>query len=261
MTSPANSPEISRSEVSLFRLYTLRAAYLVMAGGLAAFVWPAVLHHSSEFAITAGVRVALLAGLGATAALGLRYPVQMLPILLFELTWKAIYLIAFAWPLWSGPSDHCRGGGRYKGCSVGGYSYPPDPLALCVRAVRAEARRSVEIGGGHKHTAPVESKVEAPSALLNRHGEVRALPAILLGPEKREGRLQLRPVATQLAGRGCRCRDRCRGCRCRAQSASRPCSNGPGQASTARCAASYCGDAARLVVKPPAEDLADMFIN
>jgi len=43
----------------------------------------------------------LLAGLGATAALGLRYPVQMLPVLLFELVWKAIYLTAFALPLWS----------------------------------------------------------------------------------------------------------------------------------------------------------------
>jgi|SRR5579863_669144 hypothetical protein len=96
MTSLATVPE-----VSLFRLYTLRAAYLVMAAGLAVFVWPAVLHHTSELAITAGVRIALLAGLGATAALGLRYPVQMLPILLFELTWKAIYLIAFALPLWS----------------------------------------------------------------------------------------------------------------------------------------------------------------
>jgi len=88
-------------EVSLFRLYTLRVAYLIMAAGLGAFIWPNVLHHTNEFAVTHGVQVALLAGLGLTAALGLRYPLKMLPILLFELTWKAIYLIAFALPLWS----------------------------------------------------------------------------------------------------------------------------------------------------------------
>ncbi len=88
-------------EVSLFRLYTLRAAYLVMAAGLGVYVWPAVIHHTNEFAVAQGVRVALLAGLGATAALGLRYPVQMLPVLLFEMVWKAIYLTAFALPLWS----------------------------------------------------------------------------------------------------------------------------------------------------------------
>jgi hypothetical protein len=88
-------------EVSLLRLYTLRAAYLVMAAGLGVYIWPAVIHHTYEFAATQGVRFALLAGLGATAALGLRYPVQMLPVLLFELIWKAIYLTAFALPLWS----------------------------------------------------------------------------------------------------------------------------------------------------------------
>jgi hypothetical protein len=91
----------SLSEVSLFRLYTLRAAYLVMAAGLGVYIWPAVIHHTGEFAATQGVRCALLAGLGATAALGLRYPVQMLPVLLFELVWKAIFLLAFALPLWS----------------------------------------------------------------------------------------------------------------------------------------------------------------
>jgi hypothetical protein len=100
VTSPAPVPRME-SEVSLFRLYTLRVSYFIMAAGLGVYVWPAVFHHSGDFAAAAGIRVALLAGLGATAALGLRYPVQMLPILLFELVWKAIYLIAFALPLWS----------------------------------------------------------------------------------------------------------------------------------------------------------------
>jgi len=88
-------------EVSLFRLYTLRVAYFVMAAGLGVYIWPLVIHHTNELAITKGAQLALLAGLGATAALGLRYPVKMLPILLFEMIWKAIYLIAFALPLWS----------------------------------------------------------------------------------------------------------------------------------------------------------------
>ena len=88
-------------EVSLFRLYTLRVFYLVMAVGLGVTIWPVVIRHANELAAAKGAQLALLAGLGAMAALGLRYPVQMLPILLFELIWKAIYLTAFALPLWS----------------------------------------------------------------------------------------------------------------------------------------------------------------
>lgn len=98
--SAVTSPD-KTTELPLFRLYTLRLAYLVMAAGLGVFVWPDVIHHTNAFAAARGIQVALLAGLGATAALGLRYPVRMLPILLFELTWKAIYLVAFALPLWS----------------------------------------------------------------------------------------------------------------------------------------------------------------
>jgi len=91
----------SLPELSLPRLYALRLCYFIMAAGLAVYIWPTVIHHSTEMAMAHGIRLALLAGLGATAAWGLRYPVQMLPILLFELTWKAVYLIAFALPLWS----------------------------------------------------------------------------------------------------------------------------------------------------------------
>ena len=89
------------SEVSLFRLYTLRACYLILAVGLGTYIWPSVIHHTNQLAITKGPLLALLAGLGATAILGLRYPVQMIPLLLFELMWKTIYLTAFALPLWS----------------------------------------------------------------------------------------------------------------------------------------------------------------
>jgi hypothetical protein len=86
--------------VSLLRLYALRASYLLIAVGLSVYIWPAVFHHTQGFAASEGVRFGLLAGLGATAVSGLRYPLQMLPLLLFELIWKAIYLIAFALPLW-----------------------------------------------------------------------------------------------------------------------------------------------------------------
>jgi hypothetical protein len=88
-------------EVSLVRLYTLRICYFILAAGLGLYVWPSVIHHTADFAIADGIRCALLAGLGLTAVLGLRYPVQMIPLLLFELIWKTIYLLAFALPMWS----------------------------------------------------------------------------------------------------------------------------------------------------------------
>ena len=78
--------------VSLVRLYTLRVCYFILAAGLGTYYWPSVISHSSDFAAAHGIQFALLAGLGLTAVLGLRYPVQMIPLLLFELTWKAVYL-------------------------------------------------------------------------------------------------------------------------------------------------------------------------
>jgi len=101
ISNAAMSSRPVASELSLFRLYSLRLAYFIMAGGLGVFVWPSVIRHTNDLAIKHGAEVAMLAGLGTVAALGLRYPIQMLPVLLFEVTWKAIYLGAFAYPMWS----------------------------------------------------------------------------------------------------------------------------------------------------------------
>lgn len=89
------------SDVSMFRLYLLRATYLLIVVGLGFVIWPGMIHHSSRWALRWGDESSLLAGVSALAVLGVRYPLKMLPLLLFELTWKSIWLIAIALPLWS----------------------------------------------------------------------------------------------------------------------------------------------------------------
>jgi hypothetical protein len=76
--------------------------YGLMAVGLALTIWPGIISHSASLPMMNGVVRALLGTLGLLALLGLRYPLQMLPLLLFELTWKAIWLLFFALPLWRG---------------------------------------------------------------------------------------------------------------------------------------------------------------
>ena len=48
-----------------------------------------------------GVIPSLLGAVWLLAFVGLRYPLQMLPLLLFEFVWKTIWLIAFGLPQWS----------------------------------------------------------------------------------------------------------------------------------------------------------------
>lgn len=88
------------AQVSLFRLYLLRATYLFTAGGIVAYIWPMIIDHRLSLPLMTGVGWSMLGAVSILAALGLRYPLQMLPVLLFELIWKVIWLAAFALPLW-----------------------------------------------------------------------------------------------------------------------------------------------------------------
>ena len=48
-----------------------------------------------------GVIPSMLGGVALLALIGLKYPLQMLPLLMFELAWKTIWLVAFGIPQWS----------------------------------------------------------------------------------------------------------------------------------------------------------------
>ncbi len=87
-------------EVSAIRLWVMRAMYLLMAVGLGNVIWPLIIDHPSTLPRMTGVAWALLGTIGLLAVLGLRYPLRMIPLLLVELTWKVIWLAAFAAPRW-----------------------------------------------------------------------------------------------------------------------------------------------------------------
>lgn len=87
-------------EVSTARLVVLRATYLLLVVGLGVTIWPGVLHPPAGLGHMASVVRSLLAAIGLLALLGVRYPLRMLPLLLFELAWKSIWLLAFGIALW-----------------------------------------------------------------------------------------------------------------------------------------------------------------
>jgi len=88
------------TSVSLPRLYLLRLGYLVIALGLALTKWPLIINHDVPWPLFEGVETCMLVALSLLSFLGLRYPLQMLPILLFELAWKFIWVTVVALPLW-----------------------------------------------------------------------------------------------------------------------------------------------------------------
>ena len=88
------------ASLPLWRRNLMRVGYLVMVGGLAVTKWPQLADHAT-WGLKEGTVVCLLVAMSALALLGLRYPVRMLPILLFEVAWKLIWLGLVACPLWT----------------------------------------------------------------------------------------------------------------------------------------------------------------
>jgi hypothetical protein len=88
------------TEVSTFRLYLLRAMYVFTFVGLVIFRWPGILNPAPGISNAGTVVGMVLGAMSLLAALGIRYPLKMLPLLFFELLWKVMWVVAWGLPLW-----------------------------------------------------------------------------------------------------------------------------------------------------------------
>jgi hypothetical protein len=85
---------VARAELPLYRLYLLRIAYALIGIAQGLRTWPAILHHTHVWDFWHGVGTSFFGALTLLALLGVRYPVRMLPLLIFEFTWKLIWVLA-----------------------------------------------------------------------------------------------------------------------------------------------------------------------
>ena len=85
-------------DVSLFRLYLLRALYLGNFVMLGLSVWPGILRQNGWANPLEGVAVAFWGALSLLSIIGVRYPLKMLPLIFLQFTYKLIWVLAVALP-------------------------------------------------------------------------------------------------------------------------------------------------------------------
>ena len=101
ITRTGPTPMAARSavdeELSTLHLNVMRFGYGFMGVGLVIVKWP-LLPDTSTLPVMDGVVTCLLTAMSLLAFLGIRYPARMLPILLFEVAWKVLWMAVVAVP-------------------------------------------------------------------------------------------------------------------------------------------------------------------
>ncbi|MCP1289216.1 MULTISPECIES: hypothetical protein [unclassified Chromobacterium] len=87
-------------DISLFRLNCLRGLYLFIAVGFGVSLLPNILSPHTPAVPTRAVVDHMLLAFWLLTLFGVRYPLQMLPVLLWEMIWKTLWVVLVAIPQW-----------------------------------------------------------------------------------------------------------------------------------------------------------------
>ena len=97
----AFAPDFRRWEgVRPIQIGGLRLFYFLMAAFVATDSWRGLLTHEGPWDPVRAIAVCVWAAYPTLAILGLRHPLRMLPLMLFMLFYKSLWLGFVAFPLW-----------------------------------------------------------------------------------------------------------------------------------------------------------------
>ena len=95
------TPDLARYEgVRPINVHLLRLLYFMMAAFVATGAWRAVIGHEGAWDPVRAVAWCVWVAYPTLAVLGLIHPLRMLPLVLFMIFYKTVWLAAVALPLW-----------------------------------------------------------------------------------------------------------------------------------------------------------------
>jgi hypothetical protein len=89
---------VARAHVSTFRLTVMRIVFLLNFVFLGFDAFPELIRLAGSWDPLKGVAFSCWATLALLSALGVRYPLKMVPLLLFQFVYKVIWLVAIYLP-------------------------------------------------------------------------------------------------------------------------------------------------------------------
>lgn len=86
--------------VALWRINAIRFLFLLIALVMGSVVWRQLLFESADWDVMRGLAKSMLAALALLSLVGVRYPLEMLPLMLYETAWKTVWILAIALRAW-----------------------------------------------------------------------------------------------------------------------------------------------------------------
>ena len=84
---------------STLRLYLMRLVFLLNFLWLGFYAWPRLINHTGPWDPVRGVAFSFWAALSTLSLVGIRSPLKMVPLLLLQLVYKSIWLMAVYLPM------------------------------------------------------------------------------------------------------------------------------------------------------------------